>query len=143
MSNPAVSPDRGRWDRHLGRGRLFMAPSSPFIRGGANEGYNMKSFNILFALAFVSAAPGIIGGAFAYSGEKLAKEAKITMEQATAIALKVRPGKIADKELEREHGGSGLRYSFDVVGKGVTYEVGVDAQTGAVLENGRDGAHPD
>jgi uncharacterized membrane protein YkoI len=27
--------------------------------------------------------------------------------------------------------------------KGVTYEVGVDAQTGAVLEDGREGAHPD
>ena len=51
--------------------------------------------------------------------------------------------KITDKELEREKGGSGLRYSFDVFSKGKTYEVGVDAQTGAVLENGREGAHPD
>jgi hypothetical protein len=36
-----------------------------------------------------------------------------------------------------------LRYSFDVLSKGLTYEVGVDAQTGIVLENGREGAHPD
>jgi uncharacterized membrane protein YkoI len=36
-----------------------------------------------------------------------------------------------------------LRYSFDVQSQGVTYEVGVDAQTGALLENGKEGAHPD
>ena len=65
------------------------------------------------------------------------------MEQATDVALKARPGKITDKELEREKGGSGLRYSFDLLSKGITYEVGVDAQTGAVLENTREGAHAD
>jgi uncharacterized membrane protein YkoI len=79
----------------------------------------------------------------AIGGDELSKTAKVTMEQATDIALKARPGKIIDKELEKEKGGSGLRYSFDVRSKGVTYEVGVDAQTGAVLENGREGAHPD
>ncbi len=103
----------------------------------------MKSLNVIFALALISVAPGIVGGAIAYSGEKLAKTAKITMEQATEIALKAKPGKITDRELEREGGGSGLRYSFDVLSKGITYEVGVDAQTGIVLENGREGAHPD
>jgi hypothetical protein len=76
--------------------------------------------------------------ASAYSGEKLASGAKITMMQAVEIAMKARPGKITDKELEREGGGSGLRYSFDIRSKKVTYEVGVDAQTGTVLENGRE-----
>lgn len=101
----------------------------------------MKDLNVLFALAII--APALAGGALAYTGEKLAKTAKVTMEQATDIALKARPGKITDKELEREKGGTGLRYSFDVRNKGVTYEVGIDAQTGAVLENAPEGAHPD
>jgi uncharacterized membrane protein YkoI len=57
--------------------------------------------------------------------------------------LKARPGTITDEELEREKGGSGLRYSFDVKNGKVTYEVGVDAQTGRVLENSKEGRHPD
>jgi uncharacterized membrane protein YkoI len=103
----------------------------------------MKLFNALSILAAVSLAPVFVSSAWSYSGDELSKTAKVTMEQATDIALKARPGKITDKELEKEKGGSGLRYSFDVRSKGVTYEVGVDAQTGAVLENGREGAHPD
>jgi uncharacterized membrane protein YkoI len=103
----------------------------------------MRVFNALSILAAVSLAPVVVSSASAYTGEGLAKTAKVTMEQATGIAMKVRPGKITDKELEKEKGGSGLRYSFDVKSKGVTYEVGVDAQTGNVLENAREGAHPD
>jgi uncharacterized membrane protein YkoI len=81
--------------------------------------------------------------AFAYTGEKLAKNAKITMPQAEAIALKAHPGKITDEELEKETGGSGLRYSFDIKGTGAVAEVGVDAQTGDVLENAKEGPNPD
>jgi uncharacterized membrane protein YkoI len=107
------------------------------------EKEHMKIVNAILVLATGSLMPFLVNGAVAYDGEKLAKTAKVTMEQAIDAALKARPGKITDKELEREAGGSGLRYSFDVRSKGVTYEVGVDAQTGAVLENGREGAHPD
>jgi len=103
----------------------------------------MKRFNAILVFTVISVMPGLVQGAMAYSGEKLAKTAKITMEQATEIALDARPGKITDTELEREKGGSGLRYSFDILSKGLTYEVGVDAQTGTILENGREGAHPD
>ena len=103
----------------------------------------MKSLKLAALVTAIAVLPGLISGAFAYSGEKLSKNAKITMKQATEIALKAHPGKITDKELEREKGGSGLRYSFDVLSKGVAFEVGVDAQTGIVLENGREGAHPD
>jgi uncharacterized membrane protein YkoI len=45
--------------------------------------------------------------------------------------------------LEREKGGSGLRYSFDIKSDGTVYEVGVDAQTGKVLENKKEGPHQD
>lgn len=81
--------------------------------------------------------------AYAYSGQELAVKAKISLEQAQAIALKASPGKITDVELEREKGGSGLRYSFDIQRGKVTQEVGVDAATGKVLENAAEGPNPD
>lgn len=80
---------------------------------------------------------------WAYTGEKLAKQAKITITQARTIALKAHPGKITDEELEWEKGGSGLRYSFDIKEGSITQEVGVDARTGKVLENKNEGPHPD
>ncbi len=78
-----------------------------------------------------------------YVGRQLAPKAKVTMAQARAIALKAHPGRITDTELENEGGGSGLSYSFDIVSGGNTFEVGVDARTGAVLENKVEGKNPD
>ncbi len=79
----------------------------------------------------------------AYTGQDLAKHAKVSIAQARDIALKAHPGKITDEELEKEKGGSGLRYSFDIKRGAVTQEVGVDASTGKVLENKKEGPHPD
>ncbi len=76
-------------------------------------------------------------------GAKYLPMAKVTLAMARATALKARPGAITDQELEREKGGSGLRYSFDITSGGKPYEVGIDAKTGAVLENIAEGAHPD
>lgn len=81
--------------------------------------------------------------ASAYTGEKLAGDAKISMKEARAIALKAHQGKVTDAELEKEKGGSGLRYSFDIRQGKVTQEVGVDAKTGKVLENDPEEKHPD
>jgi uncharacterized membrane protein YkoI len=78
-----------------------------------------------------------------YTGQELASQAKVTMAQARVIALRAHPGRVTDQELEREGGGSGLRYSFDIISGGRTYEVGVDAASGAVLENKAEGNHPD
>jgi len=70
--------------------------------------------------------------------QALHKDATISMAQAKKIALHTVKGHIINVELEREHGGSGLRYSFDVkLGKRV-HEVGVDARNGKVLENSID-----
>jgi uncharacterized membrane protein YkoI len=94
-----------------------------------------------FALAFlgVAAVP-----ALAYTGQQFAKNAKVSMAQAEAIVAKEIPGgRITDRELENEKGGSGLRYSFDVMAHGKTLEVGVDAMTGQVLEDSLEGPHPD
>jgi len=81
--------------------------------------------------------------AHAYTGEEMAKDANITLAQARSIALRADPGKITDEELEKESGGSGLRYSFDIRTGKITREVGVDAKTGKVLENKAEGANPD
>jgi uncharacterized membrane protein YkoI len=82
--------------------------------------------------------------ALAYDGQAMAGSAKLTMHQAEAIAHKTEPGKIIARELEKEKGGSGLRYSFDIkAGSGKTHEVGVDAASGKVLENSVEGAQAD
>jgi uncharacterized membrane protein YkoI len=74
--------------------------------------------------------------------EKLAKDAKVSIAEARAIALKAHPGKITDEELEQT-GGTGLRYSFDIKSGSSTQEVGVEATTGRVLENAKEGRNPD
>ena len=79
----------------------------------------------------------------AYTGEELASGAKIDIQTARDIALKAHPGTISDEELEKESGGSGLRYSFDIKDGSKIYEIGVDAATGKVLENKREGKNPD
>ena len=109
-----------------------MIHSSDLIRG-RNV---IASFLTASALAFCTVA-------MAYTGEELAKDAKIDIQAARDIALKARPGKVTDEELEREKGGSGLRYSFDIKIGSKTYEVGVDAVTGKLLENKREGKNPD
>jgi uncharacterized membrane protein YkoI len=86
-------------------------------------------------IAGVIAAGVATTAASAYKGEKLAPQATISLEQAREIALNAYAGEVTDEELERERGGSGLRYSFDIKNGTVTHEVGVDAKTGQVLEN--------
>jgi uncharacterized membrane protein YkoI len=44
--------------------------------------------------------------------------------------------------LEREPGGSGLRYSFDILRAGKWRELGIDAMTGRILENTSERANP-
>jgi uncharacterized membrane protein YkoI len=71
------------------------------------------------------------------------KKAGISLGDARGIAGKAFAGVIVSEELEQEHGGSGLRYSFDIRKNGVTREVGVDAVTGKVLENSLEGPGSD
>jgi len=98
----------------------------------------------LAPLGTVAAILALTASALAYPGQQLASQAKISLPQARTIAMKVLPtGKVVAEELEKEKGGSGLRYSFDIKVKGVTHEVGVDAKTGRVLENSVEGAKPD
>lgn len=104
------------------------------------------NYRVLIAPVVLAASVTLSGiaASAAYSGQQYAHQAKVTINQARAIALKtVRGGKIVDQELEKEAGGTGLRYSFDVKVAGKTHEVGVDAKTGKVLENAVEGANPD
>ncbi|CAN5673380.1 hypothetical protein BH10PSE5_BH10PSE5_07260 [soil metagenome] len=101
----------------------------------------MKRLLVVSTLALTLGA--VTAQAGGYVGQALAKTVRVTLAQATKTALKARPGQITDKELEKEAGGGGLRYSFDIKTAGITYEVGVDAQTGKVLENAPEGKNPD
>ena len=105
----------------------------------------MKTFTTVLLISASLAAGGVATAkpAAHYHGYRLASSAHVTIDQARQTALAAHPGVVTDQELEKEAGGSGLRYSFDIKDGGKTYEVGVDAQTGKVLENAAEGAHPD
>ena len=97
-----------------------------------------------FAAAAVLAATGATAGVPAhFAGAALLPMAKVSLAQARTAALRAHPGVITDQELEKEGGGTGLRYSFDIKNAGKTFEVGVDARTGKVLENKAEGPNPD
>lgn len=66
-------------------------------------------------------------------GAELVKQAKITMEQARAIALARVPGTITEEDLEMERGK--LQYAFDIKdASGKIFDVEIDAKTGAILK---------
>jgi Peptidase propeptide and YPEB domain len=103
--------------------------------------YNRKFLMPVFAVTVIGCACGVMPGlATAKSGVE--HKAKISLSQARAIALKAYPGQIMKEELEHERGGSGLRYSFDMRRGKQWREVGVDAKTGRIIENIREGANP-
>jgi uncharacterized membrane protein YkoI len=97
----------------------------------------MKPGRIGLRLLVKSGVLGVLmtGTALAFTGGVYLPQAKMTPAQARQIALKAYPGKITSEELEKESGGSGLRYSFVISNPKAKHEVGVDAKTGAILEN--------
>jgi uncharacterized membrane protein YkoI len=96
---------------------------------------------VFSALTLAALAAGAMAGTPAtFRGHQFASEARISLARARMIALKARPGIVADQQLDKESGGSGLRYSFDIFSAGRMFEVGVDAKTGKVLENGVESA---
>ena len=102
-----------------------------------------RRFGLLAVMLAGFAACAVSFPSMAYPGQKLERQAKVSIAKARQIALAARPGSIVDEELEREPGGTGLRYTFGVRSEGVLYEVGVDAASGVVLENQAEGANPD
>jgi uncharacterized membrane protein YkoI len=65
------------------------------------------------------------------------KKAKITLEEARAIALKRVSGTVVEEELEKEKGR--LQYAFDIKdNQGKIWDVEIDAITGEVLQAAED-----
>lgn len=62
---------------------------------------------------------------------------RVSMAKARAMALKLAPGKIISSEYEKE--GGIWRYSFDIQQRGNVQEIGIDGQTGKVVENKSEG----
>src|SRR5437764_1351705 len=90
---------------------------------------NQRAGNALREGMLMSGAKG--AGESEQDQSALAREAKITMEQARATALNRAPGNVESSELEREHGL--LVYSFDIRNaKGTITEVQVNALTGKI-----------
>jgi uncharacterized membrane protein YkoI len=103
----------------------------------------MRKLLSFAALASLGATGAMAAATGPFAGANLLPLTKVSLAQARATALAARPGRITDQELEKERGGTGLRYSFDIKSKGKTFEVGVDGRTGKVLENKAEGPNPD
>ena len=103
----------------------------------------MRTIFFIAAAALLAAGGATAAPLKHFAGAELLPQAKVTLAQARATAVRAHPGVITDQELEKESGGTGLRYSFDIKNKGKTFEVGVDARTGKVLENKAEGPNPD
>ncbi len=83
---------------------------------------------MLTGLVFVCSLTFLAGSGFAASSK-----AKLTMQQARAIASKKKSGQIKSEELEKEKGR--MIYSFDIQRANQIHEVNVDASTGEVVED--------
>jgi uncharacterized membrane protein YkoI len=101
----------------------------------------MKLASIAAAAATLVAAPVFAQGTTPKTDvpPALAKQAKISLDSARAIAMRRLPkASIESQELEREKGR--LIYSFDMktTGKAGVDEVNVNAKTGAIVEVGHE-----
>ena len=90
----------------------------------------LKSLRIVTLVALIAA-----GTAAAATAK--APTPKISKSRAEAMALKLAPGKVTDAEYEFE--GGSWRWSFDIQQKGHIQEIGIDGQTGKVVENKSEG----
>ena len=98
--------------------------------------FSLLLAGLMFAITTMGVASALTGG-------KYLPETRVPLVQARKLALKEFRGKIVSEELEKESGGSGLRYSFVIRRRDKKHEVGIDAKTGEVLENSVEGEHPD
>ena len=85
----------------------------------------------MYALLLVGGA--LLGTPFVAQAQAAKPPAKLTMAQAKDIALKAAPGTIVDSEYEDENGG--WRYSFDIRQGKMIHEIGVDANSGKIVED--------
>ncbi|MGN6621194.1 MAG: PepSY domain-containing protein [Sphingomonas sp.] len=74
-----------------------------------------------------------LGASVAFATPQAGPRAKLTKAQAERIALKAAPGTVAEAEYEKENGA--WRYSFDIRQGKRIHEIGVDPNTGKIIEN--------
>lgn len=91
----------------------------------------MKKFTLLLSLVVLFTLSLSANADSGKHKRSLAKQAKITKQQAQETALKEVPGQIIESDLEREHGK--LLYSFDIKTKEGIKEVQIDALDGKLL----------
>lgn len=98
----------------------------------------MVTNRLMSVLILIFGVISITTIALAESGPKGAsapETIKLSLIVARQVALKIHPGFITDQVLQKKSGGSGSRYTFKIISRGKPYEVGIDANTGAALEN--------
>ena len=88
----------------------------------------------IFAVLPVAA----LSASVAFAAPQAGPPAKLTKAQAERIALKAAPGKVAEAEYEKENGA--WRYSFDIRQGKRIHEIGVDPNTGKIIENSYESA---
>jgi uncharacterized membrane protein YkoI len=89
-----------------------------------------KSLRTLMIIAALGAGSAAIAAA-------KAPTPRISMASARAMALKLAPGRMISSEYEKE--GGIWRYSFDIQQHGNVQEIGIDGQSGKVVENKSEG----
>ena len=77
---------------------------------------------------------GVAITAYAFTGEKLTKQVKISINDARTAATKDHPGTIVNENLKKEK--SGLAYICEIKTPAATQKVEVDAKTGKVSAMG-------
>ena len=88
---------------------------------------------IKFHQLAASAVATLLVAGTAIAATAAAPPAKLSMAQARTIAMKLAPGEVTKQEYEKE--GKGWRYSFDIQQGKRIHEIGVDANTGRIVEN--------
>ncbi|TPG21695.1 peptidase M4 [Sphingomonas koreensis] len=79
-----------------------------------------------------------LGASVALAAPQAGPPAKLTKAQAQVIALKAAPGTVAEAEYEKENGA--WRYSFNIRQGKRIHEIGVDPNTGRIIENSYESA---
>ncbi len=85
----------------------------------------------------IAAAVALLGAGSVATATAKAPTPRISMAAAKSMALKLAPGRIISSEYEKE--GGGWRYSFDIQQRGHVQEIGIDGQTGKLVENKSEG----
>ncbi|MBI2801123.1 MAG: PepSY domain-containing protein [Gammaproteobacteria bacterium] len=87
--------------------------------------------NIIRALVLVGIAA--LSTTVSAVNAKANPPAKLSIKQAQSIALDIAPGVVVDAEYEQESGA--WRYSFDIRQGQRIHEIGVDANSGKIVED--------